>query len=697
MSPFRLFSAYAAFGVAVVSLCVGTSAMASGVIHVDGSAGQDAWSGLCATWDGATCGPKETIQAGLDAAQAGDTVLVADGLYQGAGNVNLDFGGKAVVLRSVNGADHCVIDCEGASRGFYFHSGERLESVLEGFTVRNGFSVASGGGIACMYQSMPTIRRCVISNCRTSNDGGGIYASRSPVRMEDCVIEDNSARNFGGGVSLFSGANARIRDCVIRGNVCMDDDELCGGGGGISCVTSSAYVTRCTITGNSGKRGGGVVCAHTGNALLVNNTVTGNLAADGGGVAIVDSSPYAVGCLVAGNRSLGGLYSYGGGGILCCVGWPAFVNCTIANNAASAIESSDDGLVGGGMAVQAGSLGGEYAHPTVVNCVLWGNTALNGSQISLNRAAPAGPAPGLDIAHSQVQGGQASVWVAPGSSGVLNWDASNGDTDPLFADADGPDDDPDTIADNNYRLSAGSPCIDSGSNAVLPTDTTDVDRDDVTLELLPEDLDGNHRLWDDPATPDSGEGTPPIVDRGVYEYGSIPPAPVLLAAESLKQHGSVGSFGISVGSQAVEPRVLGPTELVVQFNYPIALLTGGLTDVSLSSGQAVAVSARDRSLTISLSGASDETNLQVAFPGVVRASDPSIGVEGTLCFGVLGGDTTGDRQTNIFDLVAIRNQLNTSVTAGNCRCDLTCDGAVNIFDLVTARNNLNHSIGSGCP
>ncbi|NLX23253.1 MAG: hypothetical protein GXY55_16500 [Phycisphaerae bacterium] len=140
-------------------------------------------------------------------------------------------------------------------------------------------------------------------------------------------------------------------------------------------------------------------------------------------------------------------------------------------------------------------------------------------------------------------------------SGVLNWDASNGDADPLFADADGPDDDPDTIGDNNYRLSAGSPCIDSGSNAVLPTDTTDVDRDDVTLELLPEDLDGNHRLWDDPATPDSGEGTPPIVDRGVYEYGSIPPAPVLLAAESLKQHGSVGSFGISVtGSQAVEPR-----------------------------------------------------------------------------------------------------------------------------------------------
>ena len=166
MSAFRLFSAYAAFGVAVVSLCVGTSATASVVIHVDGSSGQHAWSGLCATWDGATCGPKETIQAGLDAAQPGDTVLVADGLYQGAGIVNLDCGGKAVALRSVNGAAHCVIDCEGASRGFYFHSGERPESVVEGFSVRNGFSMASGGGI---------------------------YASRSPARIEDCVTEDNSS------------------------------------------------------------------------------------------------------------------------------------------------------------------------------------------------------------------------------------------------------------------------------------------------------------------------------------------------------------------------------------------------------------------------------------------------------------------------------------------------------------------------
>src|SRR5437763_1278627 len=55
-----------------------------------------------------------TIQAALNAAASGDTVLVANGVYSGPGNVNLDFNGKAITLRSAGGRDACVIDCQSA-------------------------------------------------------------------------------------------------------------------------------------------------------------------------------------------------------------------------------------------------------------------------------------------------------------------------------------------------------------------------------------------------------------------------------------------------------------------------------------------------------------------------------------------------------------------------------------------------------
>ncbi len=62
-----------------------------------------------------------TIQAAINAAITGDEVVVADGVYTGAGNKNLDFHGKLITVRSASGDPVlCTIDCEGAGRGFIF-------------------------------------------------------------------------------------------------------------------------------------------------------------------------------------------------------------------------------------------------------------------------------------------------------------------------------------------------------------------------------------------------------------------------------------------------------------------------------------------------------------------------------------------------------------------------------------------------
>lgn len=47
---------------------------------------------------------QQTIQAGIDIAKNGDTVLVDDGIYKGDGNVNLSFNGKEIIVKSQNGA-----------------------------------------------------------------------------------------------------------------------------------------------------------------------------------------------------------------------------------------------------------------------------------------------------------------------------------------------------------------------------------------------------------------------------------------------------------------------------------------------------------------------------------------------------------------------------------------------------------------
>ena len=118
----------------------------------------------------------------------------------------------------------------------------------------------------------------------------------------------------------------------------------------------------------------------------------------------------------------------------------------------------------------------------------------------------------LTVEYTNSQGGQAAVHVDPLST--LNWDLGTIDVDPLFVDADGPDDDPDTWEDNDYRLQTDSLCIDAGDNEAVPPDSADLDNDGDTDEPTPFDLDGHPRIVD-------GDGDEEaVVDMGAYEFQS---------------------------------------------------------------------------------------------------------------------------------------------------------------------------------
>jgi hypothetical protein len=120
-----------------VFLCaLAASPVNAATYYVNDETGNDNWDGLCEEWDGGTCGPKQTIQAGVNAAIDGDTVIVADGVYSGPGNVTTTLFGKAITLRSKNGPANCVIDCMYTDdSAIHLTMGEGKNTVIDGFTV----------------------------------------------------------------------------------------------------------------------------------------------------------------------------------------------------------------------------------------------------------------------------------------------------------------------------------------------------------------------------------------------------------------------------------------------------------------------------------------------------------------------------------------------------------------------------------
>jgi hypothetical protein len=184
------------------------------------------------------------------AAQAGDTIVVADGVYRGAGYRDLRFGGLAITVRSANGPGHCTIDCEGTPavpyRGLVFDGYETPDSVLEGFTITGGATLPgaiqnqfNGAGILIQAAS-PTIRNCRFVANHAGCWGGAIYVGdshdlvvgpASPL-IENCVFEGNLADDEGGGLFTWGmslGGRVTLRNSVLRGNVAG------AGGGGVTC------------------------------------------------------------------------------------------------------------------------------------------------------------------------------------------------------------------------------------------------------------------------------------------------------------------------------------------------------------------------------------------------------------------------------------------------------------------------------
>ncbi len=277
--------------------------IASGtVIHVDVNGGGD----------------HLTIQDGLNAADDGDTVLVAPGVH-----APFDFPLLNATLRSTGGNATTIVDGGGTERCIELDYTYITEATrIEGFTFRNGltpmmwcygaspiivdcaFLDGNMNGAYCLYAD-PFFLRCVFSGnpgtgiiCGTATFqscefvGNGTGAAASTGVFESCEFTGNAGRGVvvtGGEVSTFlqctfsdnDGGAARVGgwstdgifdECFFSGNTAADG----------ACVSvygqASVNLTYCTATGNEATASGGVVRATNGSAIVWNCTLVGNRA-----------------------------------------------------------------------------------------------------------------------------------------------------------------------------------------------------------------------------------------------------------------------------------------------------------------------------------------------------------------------------------------------------------------------------------
>lgn len=283
-----------------------------GTVRVIGSAADMGAIESWPVWNMTSASQYLCIQDAVDDANDADVLILRPGTYQGAGNRDINFNGKSIILQSIDPEDEeiiqsTIIDCQGSEaephRAFWFRRQEDRNAIVQGITMINGGGMYDGGAIKCFNNSNPTIRNCFFTNNSARGMGGAIYVDHSSPVIANCTFINNIATSgYGGAISCWYYSSPLITNCLITGNTAAGADHH---GGGICCWEGSdALILNCLVTANSaGHRGGGLY-AYWSDPTYINCTVIGNQALEGGGIcSFRESSPLVINCIVRDNRS----------------------------------------------------------------------------------------------------------------------------------------------------------------------------------------------------------------------------------------------------------------------------------------------------------------------------------------------------------------------------------------------------------
>jgi hypothetical protein len=448
------------------------------------------------SWDA----PFKTIQKGVDAATALGTVSVSNGTYVLTSQLQL---GKGCTLLGLGGRSNTIINANATGRIITI---DNANAVVDGFSLLYGKTATASFNGTGVNMTGGTLRNCLVSGCTNtaaSAQGVGIYMTGGTVAS--CIIEKNSgtcnsggALSSGGGIYM-SGSGCLVTNCLISGNL-IGEQWVASKGAGVYMsagkVLDSVVTNNTLHAGRYGYGGGGLFITGSGavsNCLIAANAVTcTDIKTYGGGVYAEGGS--VTDCVVSNNSSQGfspvnytmggGIYLTGSGLVERCVitknyqnvGWTSarygagvgaeggtMRNCLIMGNTAN--------TAGGGLYIT----GGTNENCTIVrnNCsggnyggVYWTNTPVIVNAIVYNNTGA------IENNILPVVNGLSQVTYSCAPS--LTSGTGNVTGDPQFA-ASGSGYGTTFVA-GDYRLVAGTPCLNKGLTELRMKTATDLDR-----------------------------------------------------------------------------------------------------------------------------------------------------------------------------------------------------------------------------
>ncbi len=283
------------------------------------------------------------VQSALDAANPGDVIQIAAGVYTGtvlrAGLWQMAYITQSLTLRGGYNADFTAWDpalytttLDAESTGRVVYAKGTISVTLEGLRLVNGYHSASGAGVyaenVTLHVLSSTIGHNRVNPNFSGNYGVGLYIAGGTLTMQNSVVQENEP-NPGGDYSHDGGglyahqSVVEILDSQFLSNTVAFEGDSCGTGGAIRLENCTSLLQRVTFRNNIATNcnsGGGGIWTRIGALRLLDSTFEGNT--NGGAVV------HTAGALIAGNTFTG---NAGNGLVVSSWGEPV-VNITVTRN-----------------------------------------------------------------------------------------------------------------------------------------------------------------------------------------------------------------------------------------------------------------------------------------------------------------------------------------------------------------------------